>query len=228
MVGEAELLRKVAYTQIQPHSLVTQHKQQQQQQQQHHQFVMQQNAVSSQRPQGGLLQTASIQPCQHPVPVLPKPAAHQTTGHHQAAIFHSTISPQALHASLSHAKAQPMQLTAINLQIQPTASRMIQDCKDKPTSLVVRETCPTPSTTQHPHPHPHPHHHPHSHHHHHHHQHQQQQQQQQQQPQPQHHQPVPPSPAPPPLPPPPPTQPSKPIEPQPKASLLVPPAGPPQ
>ena len=109
-----------AYTQIQPHSLVTQHKQQQQQQQHHHQFVMQQTAQSSQRPQGQLLQTASIQPCPHPVPVLPKPGPHQTAGPHQATIFHSTINTQALHASLGHAKAQPVQLTAINLQIQPT------------------------------------------------------------------------------------------------------------
>ncbi|CAL8336225.1 unnamed protein product [Lota lota] len=233
-----------AYTQIQPHALVTQHKQQQQQhqqqqqqhqqqqhqhqqqqqqhqqqqqQQQHHQFVMQQNAQSSQRPQGQLLQTASIQPCQHPVPVLPKPGPHQTAGPHQATIFHSTINPQAVHASLGHAKAQPVQLTAINLQIQPTASRMIQASKDKPTSLVVREAGPTSTATPHPHPHPHHHHHhPHPHHHH------QQHQQQQQQQQPQHHQPVapPPSPLPPQL--------SKPAEPQPKASLPAPPAGPPQ
>ncbi|XP_056129463.1 polyhomeotic-like protein 2b [Lampris incognitus] len=127
-----------AYTQIQPHSLVQQHKQQQQQQQ----FVVQQNQASQ--------RTASIQPSQHPVPVLPKPAPHQPSMPSQpATIFHSTISPHALHSSLSHAKAQPVQLTAINLQIQPTASRSVQENKDKPTSLVVRETCPTPALQQH-------------------------------------------------------------------------------
>uniref|UniRef100_A0A3B3ZXQ5 Uncharacterized protein n=1 Tax=Periophthalmus magnuspinnatus TaxID=409849 RepID=A0A3B3ZXQ5_9GOBI len=124
-----------AYTQIQPHSLVQPHKQQ---------FVVHQSQ-GSQRAGGQLLQTASIQPSTHPVPVLPKPASHAAmTPSQQATIFHSTISPHALHSSLSH-KAQPVQLTAINLQIQPNASRLVQDCKDKPTSLVVRETCP-PST----------------------------------------------------------------------------------
>uniref|UniRef100_UPI0037E97461 polyhomeotic-like protein 2b n=1 Tax=Semicossyphus pulcher TaxID=241346 RepID=UPI0037E97461 len=136
----AQPLIAPAYTQIQPHSLVQQHKQQQQ-------FVVHQSQAS-QRTAGQLLQTASIQPSQHPVPVLPKPAPHQpSTPSQQATIFHSTISPHALHSSLNHAKAQPVQLTAINLQIQPTASRMVQDCKDKPTSLVVRETCPPPATT---------------------------------------------------------------------------------
>ncbi|KAM7005971.1 polyhomeotic-like protein 2b isoform 1-T1 [Tautogolabrus adspersus] len=137
----AQPLIAPAYTQIQPHSLVQQHKQQQQ-------FVVHQGQAS-QRTAGQLLQTASIQPSQHPVPVLPKPAPHQpSTPSQQATIFHSTISPHALHTPLNHAKAQPVQLTAINLQIHPTASRMVQDCKDKPTSLVVRETCPTPATTQ--------------------------------------------------------------------------------
>ncbi|XP_068598398.1 polyhomeotic-like protein 2b [Brachionichthys hirsutus] len=131
-----------AYTQIQPHSLV----------QQQQQFVVQQSP-GSQRTTGQLLQTASIQPSQHPVPVLPKPAPHQpSTPSQQATIFHSTISPHALHSSLNHAKAQPVQLTAINLQIQPTASRVVRDCKDKPTSLVVRETCPTVATQQQPPP----------------------------------------------------------------------------
>ncbi|XP_056887462.1 polyhomeotic-like protein 2b isoform X4 [Takifugu flavidus] len=128
-----------AYTQIQPNSLVQQHKQQQQ-------FVALQSQ-SSQKTPSQSLQTASIQPSQHPVPVLPKPAAHQpSTPSQQATIFHSTISPHALHSNLNHTKAQPVQLTAINLQIQPTASRLVQDSKDKPTSLVVRESCP-PSTT---------------------------------------------------------------------------------
>ncbi|XP_072308260.1 polyhomeotic-like protein 2b isoform X2 [Eucyclogobius newberryi] len=126
-----------AYTPIQPHSLVQPHKPQ---------FVVHQSQ-GSQRAGGQLLQTASIQPSPHPVPVLPKPASHAAmTPSQQATIFHSTISPHALHSPLNH-KAQPVQLTAINLQIQPNASRFVQDCKEKPTSLVVRETCP-PSTTQ--------------------------------------------------------------------------------
>ncbi|XP_028262606.1 polyhomeotic-like protein 2b [Parambassis ranga] len=138
----AQPLIAPAYTQIQPHSLVQQHKQQQH-------FVVQQQNQGSQRTTGQLLQTASIQPSQHPVPVLPKPGPHQpSTPSQQATIFHSTISPHALHSSLNHAKAQPVQLTAINLQIQPTASRLVQDSKDKPTSLVVRETCQAPPTQQ--------------------------------------------------------------------------------
>nr|XP_057911787.1 polyhomeotic-like protein 2b isoform X2 [Doryrhamphus excisus]XP_057911788.1 polyhomeotic-like protein 2b isoform X2 [Doryrhamphus excisus]XP_057911789.1 polyhomeotic-like protein 2b isoform X2 [Doryrhamphus excisus] len=143
----AQPLIAPAYTQIQPHSLVQQHKQQQ--------FLVHQSQ-SSQRMPGQLLQTASIQPSQHPVPVLPKPAPHQTlTSSPQATIFHSTISTHTLHSAptptsscSSLAKAQPVQLTAINLQIQPTASRMVQDSKDKPTSLVVRETCAAPTTQQ--------------------------------------------------------------------------------
>lgn len=136
----AQPLIAPAYTQIQPHSLVQQHKQQQ--------FVVQQSQ-GSQRTTGQLLQTASIQPSQHPVPVLPKPAPHQPSAHsQQATIFHSTLSPHALHSSLNQAKAQPVQLTAINLQIQPAAPRAVQDSKDKPTSLVVRETSQTPSIQQ--------------------------------------------------------------------------------
>ncbi|XP_047203522.1 polyhomeotic-like protein 2b isoform X3 [Girardinichthys multiradiatus] len=135
----AQPLVAPAYTQIQPHSLV-QHKQQQ--------FVVQQSQ-GSQRTTGQLLQTASIQPSQHSVPVLPKPAPHQpSTPSQQATIFHSTLSHQALHSSLSQAKAQPVQLTAINLQIQPATPRPVQDSKDKPTSLVVRETSQTPSVQQ--------------------------------------------------------------------------------
>ncbi|XP_077948976.1 polyhomeotic-like protein 2b isoform X1 [Gasterosteus aculeatus] len=146
----AQPLMAPAYTHIQPHSLVQQHKQQQQQ------FVVHQSPAS-QRAAGQLLQTASIQPSQHPVPVLPKPAPHQPAmPSQQATIFHSTISPHALHSSLNHAKAQPVQLTAINLQIHPTPSRQVQDCKDKPTSLVVRETCPAPAPQPQPPPQPPP------------------------------------------------------------------------
>ncbi|XP_015237263.1 PREDICTED: polyhomeotic-like protein 2 isoform X1 [Cyprinodon variegatus] len=137
----AQPLIAPAYTQIQAHPLVQQHKQQQQ-------FVVQQSQ-GSQRTTGQLLQTSSIQASQAPVPVLPKPAPQQpSTPSQQATIFHSTLSPHALHSSLNQAKAQPVQLTAINLQIQPTTPRPVQDIKDKPTSLVVRETCQTPSNQQ--------------------------------------------------------------------------------
>lgn len=104
-----------AYTQIQPNSLVQKHKQ-----------LVALQSQSSQRTSGQLLQTASIQPSQHPVPVLPKPATHQpSTPSQQATIFHSTISPHALQSTLNHTKAQPVQLTAINLQIQPTVSALL-------------------------------------------------------------------------------------------------------
>lgn len=104
-----------AYTQIQPNSLVQKHKQ-----------LVALQSQSSQRTSGQLLQTASIQPSQHPVPVLPKPATHQpSTPSQQATIFHSTISPHALQSTLNHTKAQPVQLTAINLQIQPTVSTLL-------------------------------------------------------------------------------------------------------
>ncbi|KAJ7998668.1 hypothetical protein DPEC_G00207270 [Dallia pectoralis] len=152
-----------AYTQIHPHSLVQQHKQQQ--------FVIQQTQAS-QSTRCQLLRTASIQPhlqppllvpqstsLSAPVPVLPKSTVHhhQPTPSQQATIFHSTISPHAVHSTVTPAKAQPVQLTAINLQIQPAptqGSRLVLDSKgqDQPTSLVVRERCPMPSVQQHPTP----------------------------------------------------------------------------
>ncbi|XP_029103581.1 polyhomeotic-like protein 2b isoform X2 [Scleropages formosus] len=151
-----------AYAQIQPHQLVQQHKQQQ--------FVIQQQPQVAQRSPAQMLQTASVQPhlqtqtlaTQPPttgapaqscsIPVLPKPQAPSQ----QATIFHSTVGPQSLAhpaASSGQPKAQPVQLTAINLQIQPTATtgaRLVQDkvSKEKPTSLVVRETNPNPITVQ--------------------------------------------------------------------------------
>ncbi|XP_023683287.2 polyhomeotic-like protein 2b isoform X2 [Paramormyrops kingsleyae] len=140
-----------AYAQIQPHQLVQQHKQQQH-------FVIQQQTQVSQRPSAQLLQTASVQPHLQaqavqpvPVPVLPRPPAPRQ----QATIFHSTVSPQALGhppASPSQPKAAPVQLTAINLQIQPApgpGAQLTQDAsKEKPTSLVVRETNPAPVSLQ--------------------------------------------------------------------------------
>ncbi|TRY89356.1 hypothetical protein DNTS_015295 [Danionella cerebrum] len=140
------------YAQIQPQALIKQQPQQ---------FLIQSQAPATSRGTPQLLQTASIHPHQPPaslgiqssthtstvtgiIPVLPKPALHSQGSTQQATIFHSTISHHA-HSGLAHAKAQPVQLTAINLQIQPAqsqASRLSQDDKDKPTSLVMREICP--------------------------------------------------------------------------------------
>ncbi|KAK3556188.1 hypothetical protein QTP70_005585 [Hemibagrus guttatus] len=136
------------YAQIQPQALIKQQPQQ---------FVIQSQAPPTSRMQTQLLQTASIQPHPQataslglqsssaggPVPVLPKPPAPSqgTAPSQQATIFHSTVSQ---HSGLNQSKAQPVQLTAINLQIQPAhsqASRLAQDSKDKPTSLVIREIC---------------------------------------------------------------------------------------
>ncbi|KAL7891611.1 hypothetical protein AOLI_G00010870 [Acnodon oligacanthus] len=146
-----------AYTQIQPQALIKQQPQQ---------FVIQSQAPSTPRMQT-LLQTASIQPhaqtaslgiqsatqtSSGPIPVLPKPPIHNqgTAPSQHATIFHSTVSQHGAHSGLGQPKAQPVQLTAINLQIQPAhnqASRLAQDNKDKPTSLVMREICP-PLVTQ--------------------------------------------------------------------------------
>ncbi|XP_026122049.1 polyhomeotic-like protein 2 isoform X3 [Carassius auratus] len=159
-VSSSHPLIAPAYAQIQPQALIKQQPQQ---------FVIQPQAPPTSRTQPQLLQTASVQPHQQTaslaiqssaqtssvagiIPVLPKPALHNqgSAQNQQATIFHSTISHHALsqhcsHTGLAHAKAQPVQLTAINLQIQPAqrqASRLAQDDKEKPTSLVVREICP--------------------------------------------------------------------------------------
>uniref|UniRef100_W5M7Q1 Polyhomeotic homolog 2a (Drosophila) n=1 Tax=Lepisosteus oculatus TaxID=7918 RepID=W5M7Q1_LEPOC len=131
-----------AYTQIQPHQLI------QHQQHKQHQFVIQQQSQLPQRSQAQLLHTASIQPQlqtqaqpvqaltiqsalatqsqsqQCSIPVLPKPPAHQAPApSQQATIFHSTVSPQNGHPTAmnqaAHPKPQPVQLAAVNLQIQP-------------------------------------------------------------------------------------------------------------
>ncbi|XP_043098780.1 polyhomeotic-like protein 2b isoform X2 [Puntigrus tetrazona] len=166
-VSSSHPLIAPAYAQIQPQALIKQQPQQ---------FVIQPQAPPTSRTQPQLLQTASVQPHQQTaslaiqssaqtssgiIPVLPKPALHNqgSAQNQQATIFHSTVSHHALsqhgsHTGLAHAKAQPVQLTAINLQIQPAqsqASRLAQEDKEKPTSLVVREICPPvqmqPTTT---------------------------------------------------------------------------------
>ncbi|KAM9482935.1 polyhomeotic-like protein 2b isoform 1-T1 [Clarias gariepinus] len=148
-VTSSQPLIAPTYAQIQPQALIKQQPQQ---------FVIQPQAPSIHPPrmQAQLLQTASIQPHPQtaslglqssstggPVPVLPKPPAlsQGSAPSQQTTIFHSTVSQ---HSGLSQSKAQPVQLTAINLQIQPAhsqASRLSQDNKDKPTSLVIREIC---------------------------------------------------------------------------------------
>ncbi|XP_062852680.1 polyhomeotic-like protein 2b [Trichomycterus rosablanca] len=149
-VTSSQPLIAPAYAQIQPQALIKQHSQQ---------FILQ--PPPTPRMQAQLLQTASIQP--HPQPtslsiqspiqsspagvpvsVLPKPPAlsQGSALSQQATIFHSTVSHN---LGLNQPRLQPVQLTAINLQIQPAqnqASRLAQESKDKPTSLVIREICP--------------------------------------------------------------------------------------
>lgn len=118
----------LAYAQIQPQALIKQQPQQ---------FVIQSQAPPTPRMQTQLLQTASIQPHSQataslglqsttaggPVPVLPKPPAlsQGSAQSQQATIFHSTVSQ---HSGLNQSKSQPVQLTAINLQIQPAHSQV--------------------------------------------------------------------------------------------------------
>ncbi|KAL0158305.1 hypothetical protein M9458_046381, partial [Cirrhinus mrigala] len=94
------------------------------------QFVIQQQPQILQRGQAQLLEAATIhphtvqavaiqpalpaQPQQCPIPLLPKvPVTCQ-----QATIFHSTTAPM-----LSQSKAAPLQLTAVNVQIQPVQTQ---------------------------------------------------------------------------------------------------------
>lgn len=72
------------------------------------------------------VQAVAIQPQQCPIPLLPKvPVTCQ-----QATIFHSTtVNQQALAQNgqppmLSHSKAAPLQLTAVNVQIQPVQTQV--------------------------------------------------------------------------------------------------------
>ncbi|KAG1961745.1 polyhomeotic-like protein 2 isoform X2 [Pimephales promelas] len=141
-------LISTAYTQIQTHQLLQQHK---------HQFVIQQQPQILQRGQAQLLEAAThphtvqavaiqpalpAQPQQCPIPLLPKvPVTCQ-----QATIFHSTtVSQQALAQNgqspmPSHSKAAPLQLTAVNVQIQPVQTQLEVDTlgvsdKDNPDPL---------------------------------------------------------------------------------------------
>ncbi|XP_016340213.1 polyhomeotic-like protein 2 isoform X2 [Sinocyclocheilus anshuiensis] len=138
-------LISTAYTQIQTHQLLQQHKQQ---------FVIQQPQIL-QRGQTQLLEATTIhphtvqavaiqpalpaQPQQCPIPLVPKVPVTC----HQASIFHSTIvSQQALAQNgqppMSQSKAAPLQLTAVNVQIQPVQTQLgvaTQDVSDKDTPV---------------------------------------------------------------------------------------------
>ncbi|MGH0160396.1 UNVERIFIED_CONTAM: hypothetical protein FKN15_040827 [Acipenser sinensis] len=170
-----------AYTQIQPHQLIQQqHLQQQHKQVQQHQFVIQQQQQQQQpqpnipqRSQPHLLHCASIQPQpvqtltiqptvqpqtqQCTIPVLPK---QHITPSPQATIFHSTLGPQTIAhngqpSALSQAQqsTQPVQVAAVNLQIQPVPStppRLVHDgaSKEKVTPVTAREPIRTSSVQQ--------------------------------------------------------------------------------
>uniref|UniRef100_A0A8C1C366 Polyhomeotic homolog 2a (Drosophila) n=1 Tax=Cyprinus carpio carpio TaxID=630221 RepID=A0A8C1C366_CYPCA len=153
-------LISTAYTQIQTHQLLQQHKQQ---------FVIQQQPQILQRGQAQLLEAATIhphtvqavaiqpalpaQPQQCPIPLLPKvPVTCQ-----QATIFHSTTgSQQALAQNgqppmLSHNKAAPLQLTTVNVQIQPVQTQFQLDVSDKDTPVPLEQqllSIPTQVPTQ--------------------------------------------------------------------------------
>ncbi|KAJ8258261.1 hypothetical protein COCON_G00172730 [Conger conger] len=119
-VGPEGRVVNMSRTPISTHPLITPAYAQIQLQKQQQGFVIQQPSHNAPRAQ--LLQTAPVL-APPPIPVLPKPAPPSQ----QATIFHSTLSPlltptlsPLLAPSLSQAKVQPVQLTAINLQIQPT------------------------------------------------------------------------------------------------------------
>ncbi|XP_041128829.1 polyhomeotic-like protein 2 isoform X4 [Polyodon spathula] len=168
-----------AYTQIQPHQLIQQqHLQQQHKQVQQQQFVIQPQQQQPQlnvpqRSQPHLLHSASIQPQpvqtltiqptvqpqtqQCTIPVLPK---QHITPSPQATIFHSTLGPQTVThngqpSALNQAQqsAQPVQVAAVNLQIQPAPStppKLVHDgvSKEKVTPVTAREPIRTSSVQQ--------------------------------------------------------------------------------
>ncbi|KAL7859901.1 hypothetical protein SRHO_G00150480 [Serrasalmus rhombeus] len=150
-------LINTAYTQIQTHQLLQQHKQQ---------FVIQQQSQLSQRSQAQLLQSASIQPCLQPqaqtvqtvaiqpalagqhcaISVLPK----APTPCQQATVFHSTVTPQVLAHNrqpplLSSTKAKQVQIAAVSLQFQPppaqTATAVQDDADEKNPPPAATEDC---------------------------------------------------------------------------------------
>uniref|UniRef100_A0AAR2JRP3 Polyhomeotic homolog 2b (Drosophila) n=1 Tax=Pygocentrus nattereri TaxID=42514 RepID=A0AAR2JRP3_PYGNA len=148
-------LINTAYTQIQTHQLLQQHKQQ---------FVIQQQSQLSQRSQAQLLQSASIQPCLQPqaqtvqtvaiqpalagqhcaISVLPK----APTPCQQATVFHSTVTPQVLAHNrqpplLSSTKAKQVQIAAVSLQFQPPPAQVREDKTHVLLSLPTEEPART-------------------------------------------------------------------------------------
>ncbi|XP_042569049.1 polyhomeotic-like protein 2 isoform X1 [Cyprinus carpio] len=140
-------LISTAYTQIQTHQLLQQHKQQfviQQQQpqilQRGHAQLLEATTIHPHTVQAVAIQPAlPVQPQQCPIPLVPKvPVTCQ-----QATIFHSaTVSQQALDQNgqppISQSKAAPLQLTAVNVQIHPVQTQLgvaTQDVSDKDTPV---------------------------------------------------------------------------------------------
>uniref|UniRef100_A0A4W4HKW6 Polyhomeotic-like protein 2 n=1 Tax=Electrophorus electricus TaxID=8005 RepID=A0A4W4HKW6_ELEEL len=146
-----------AYAQIQPQALIKQQPQQ---------FVIQPQAPPTPRMQTQLLQTTSIQSHPQtaslgiqsstqsssvggPMPVLPKPPTHSQcpAPSQQATIFHSTVSQHGAQLGLGQTKPQPVQLTAINLQIQPAHSQVCYcSTLTHPTTSSAETPCATTGT----------------------------------------------------------------------------------
>ncbi|KAI4881293.1 hypothetical protein NFI96_032554 [Prochilodus magdalenae] len=147
-----------AYTQIQTHQLLQQHKQQ---------FVIQQQSQLCQRSQAQLLQPVSIQASLQPqaqtvqtvaiqpalaaqhcaISVLPKPSPPCQ----QATVFHSTVTPQVLAHNgqlslLNSTKPRLVQTAAINLQFQPPSAQTPvatqDDAENKVGPPASMEGCP--------------------------------------------------------------------------------------
>ncbi|XP_076848072.1 LOW QUALITY PROTEIN: polyhomeotic-like protein 2 [Brachyhypopomus gauderio] len=159
-------LVNTAYTQIQTHQLL-QHKQH---------FLIQQQSQLSQRSQGQVFQAGPVPPSpqaqaqaqahiaqavalqpalssqQCAVPALPKPPASCQ----QAAIFHSSVNPQAHNgqsSSQNPTKARQLQISATGLTLQPPPSQTAvatQDDADKDNvpHPAARENCSAPGEEQ--------------------------------------------------------------------------------
>ncbi len=120
-----------AYTQIQTHQLLQQHKQQ---------FMIQQQPQILQRGQAQLLEATSIHPhtvqavaIQPALPAQPQqclslccpkcllPANKLPSFHLSTAVSQQVLAQNGQPPMLSHSKAAPLQLTAVNVQIQASS-----------------------------------------------------------------------------------------------------------